>query len=110
MIWLSLLCAITAAAADVTGLRQQSEVKITAQMAGAPFEGEPSGETIIFHKRSSLAPCQFSSCRAISIPLLSWLNPTAFASLSGVAGTALSRAREAALRGRSRRPRLRRGV
>lgn len=42
MIWLSFLWAIPAAAADVTGLRQQSEVKITAQMAGAPFEAEPA--------------------------------------------------------------------
>lgn len=36
---LFLLWAI-ASAADVTGLRQQSEVKITAQMTGAPFEGD----------------------------------------------------------------------
>ncbi len=41
-IWLSLLWAMTAVAADVTGLALQSEAKITAQTAGAPFEGEPA--------------------------------------------------------------------
>lgn len=40
VIWLALTCAVLVAAAGVTGLRQQSEVKLTAQMAGAPFEGD----------------------------------------------------------------------
>ena len=40
VIWLSLCWAMVAVAADVAGLQQQSEVKITAQMANAPFEGE----------------------------------------------------------------------
>jgi hypothetical protein len=40
VISLSLLWAMAVAAADVTGLRQQSEVKITTQMAGAPFAGD----------------------------------------------------------------------
>ena len=40
MIWLLLLWVTCVAAAEVTGMRQQAEVKISAQMAGAPFEGE----------------------------------------------------------------------
>lgn len=55
---LSLLC-ITAVAADWTGLQQQSETKITAQMLGAPFDGDkppfvwamsfsPDGKTLAY--------------------------------------------------------------
>lgn len=39
-ICLVLLWAISAVGADMTGLRQQSETKITARMAGAPFKGD----------------------------------------------------------------------
>jgi hypothetical protein len=39
VIWASLLGAVAAFSADVTGLRHQSEIKITAQLVGAPFEG-----------------------------------------------------------------------
>jgi hypothetical protein len=54
----SLLC-VTAVAADWSGLRQQSETKITSQLLGAPFEGDkppfvwamsfsPDGKTLAF--------------------------------------------------------------
>jgi hypothetical protein len=39
-IWLLLLWAISVLAGDVTGLQQQSEIKITAQMVSAPVERE----------------------------------------------------------------------
>ncbi len=35
-----LVGAVAAFPGDITGLRQQSEIKITSQMAGAPFDGE----------------------------------------------------------------------
>jgi hypothetical protein len=39
-VWVLLLAAVAAFSADLTGLQQRSAVKITAQMAGAPFEGD----------------------------------------------------------------------
>jgi hypothetical protein len=55
VIWTVSLCAMSAAAADVTRLRQQSETKTTSQMAGAPFDGEKKKE-LSFHSYLLVVP------------------------------------------------------